>query len=129
MPYPLLKKLFSSALIDSAPQSIAVAAEELPVAPPTAQDRLCAKYDAARMIRQMRQRSGLSEAQFAARLGMQLKDVLMAEIGEADYQHTMDVRDRVQSILGYAQDDPDIQPQAERSAATQLAALIARQPD
>jgi hypothetical protein len=41
----------------------------------------------------------------------------------------MDVRDRVQSILGYAQDDPDIQPQAERSAATQLAALIARQPD
>ena len=77
----------------------------------------------------MRQRSGLSEAQFAARLGMQLKDVLMAEIGEADYQHTMDVRDRVQSILGYAQDDSDIQPQAERSAATQLAALIARQPD
>ena len=67
--------------------------QTLPASPPDMQDRLCAKHDAARMIRQLRQRAGLSETQFAARLGMKVKDVLVAEIGAAGYQRTYNSED------------------------------------
>ena len=129
IPNPLWKKLFGSALIGSALPTFGAPAEEVRATVPDTHDRLCAKYDAARMIRQLRQRSGLSGAQFAARLGMKLKDVLVAEIGEADYQRTMDMRDRAQTMLGSGVGDPQVQPQSERQPASMVAAWIGQLPD
>ena len=66
----------------------------------TNQDRLCAKADAAQVIRLVRDNLKLSQTQFAKCLGVTTTALMDVESGAADYQHTVDLADRARSIFG-----------------------------
>jgi len=63
-------------------------------------ERLISKLTAARELRQLRAKAGLSQQQLAQRLELSLPDVIAIEIGESDCLRTLQVAERARRLLG-----------------------------
>ena len=63
-------------------------------------ERLQTKYGAARVIRQLRVRAGLSQQELAARLQLSVPEIVAIEVGEADCLRTLQVSEAVRRLVG-----------------------------
>jgi ribosome-binding protein aMBF1 (putative translation factor) len=75
-------------------------ADAAPAANPGNPERLISKLTAARTLRQLRAKAGLSQEQLAAKLELLVPDVIAIEIGEADCLRTLQVAERARRLLG-----------------------------
>ncbi len=67
---------------------------------PATAERLNTKFGAARLIRQLRIRAGLSQKELAARLHMSVPEIMAIEIGDRDCLQTLQVSDHVKRMIG-----------------------------
>jgi len=77
-----------------------VHAEAVPPADARNPERLISKLTAARTLRQLRAKAGLSQQQLAQKLELTLPDVIAIEIGESDCLRTLQVAERARRLLG-----------------------------
>jgi len=63
-------------------------------------ERLQAKFGAARQIRQLRIRAGLSQQALAERMNLTVAEMIGVEIGEADCLRTLQLSEHVRRMLG-----------------------------
>jgi len=69
---------------------------------PMSAQRLSTKLAAARSIRQLRARAGLSQEQMATLVGLAVSRMIAIEIGKADCLLTLQVTDSVRKLIGQA---------------------------
>jgi len=69
---------------------------------PMSAQRLSTKLAAARSIRQLRARAGLSQEQMATLVGLAVSRMIAIEIGKADCLLTLQVADSVRKLIGQA---------------------------
>jgi len=65
-------------------------------------ERLNTKLAAARSIRQLRARAGLTQEQLATLVGLAVAKMIAIEIGKADCLQTLQVADSVRKLIGQA---------------------------
>ena len=71
-------------------------------AEPMSAERLSTKLTAARSIRQLRARAGLTQEQLADLVGLAVSRMIAIEIGKADCLLTLQVADSVRKLIGQA---------------------------
>ena len=86
---------------DSSADADYATATEMPVEPINA-ERLNTKLAAARSIRHLRARAGLSQEQLATLVGLAVTRMIAIEIGKADCLLTLQVADSVRKLTGQA---------------------------
>jgi len=76
------------------------ASSAAPFEAPSSDERLQTKFGAARLIRQLRIRAGLSQEELAAHLSMSVPEIVAIEIGDADCLKTLQVSESVRRLVG-----------------------------